>query len=81
VTIKPLSEEKDKELGLSCFNLAWKSLCGVHFRLGNILVNGKHLDLDHIPEEVGVKGLDFKMGNLKLNNCISQKQRKLSGAI
>ncbi|AES79500.2 tyrosine kinase [Medicago truncatula] len=59
VTIKPLSEKKDKELGLSCFNLAWKSLCGVLFRLINILVNGKHLNLNHIPEEVEVKGLDF----------------------
>lgn len=72
-------------LGLSCFYLAWKSLCGVHFRLGNILVNGKHLNLNHIPEEVEVKGLDFyfkfQKGNLKLNSCISQKQKKLSGAI
>jgi len=59
VTIEPLSEEKDKELGLSCFNLVWKSLCGVLFRIGNILVNGKHLNLNHIPEEVEVKGLDF----------------------
>jgi len=66
VAIKP-NLQKDKcstsKFGRSIFFFMWKSLCGLLFMLGNILsVNGKHLDLDldHISEEVKLKGMDFK---------------------
>ncbi|MCH87374.1 hypothetical protein A2U01_0008243, partial [Trifolium medium] len=63
VTIKvKLPEDKDSTGfgAVSCFRLVWNSFCGMLFWLCNIfLVNGKHMDLDRIPEEVEVKGLDF----------------------
>jgi hypothetical protein len=62
VSIKAkLPEDKDNTgFGLSCFSLVWNILCAMLFRLFNILfVNGKHFDLNNIPEEVEVKGLDF----------------------
>jgi hypothetical protein len=62
VSIKAkLPEDKNYTgFGLSCFSLVWNILCAMLFRLCNILfVNGKHLDLNNIPEEVEVKGLDF----------------------
>ncbi|KAK2361064.1 UPF0481 protein [Trifolium repens] len=60
ITIK-LHEDKDSSTGFgSTISFLWNSLCGMLFWLCNIfLVNGKHMDLDHIPEEVEVKGLDF----------------------
>ncbi|KAK2414641.1 hypothetical protein QL285_037211 [Trifolium repens] len=57
-----LHEDKDSTGfgALSCFSLVWKSLIGMLYKLCNILiVNGKHLNLDNIHEEVEVKGLDF----------------------